>query len=82
MGTPVQAGEPEVVALAEIAGRQRADLSPDGIPVSLLQGLADHISCDRIPVTVRKHLETIFMRPGVPSRTAAITRAFPGQVAV
>jgi len=33
MGTPVQAGEPEVVALARIAGRERADLPPDGIPV-------------------------------------------------
>jgi len=42
MGTPVQAGEPEVVALAE----------------------------------------TIVMRPGVPSRTAALTRPFPRQVAV
>ena len=34
MGTPVQAGEPEVVALATIAGQERADLPPDGIPVS------------------------------------------------
>jgi hypothetical protein len=34
MGTPVQAGEPEAVALAKIAGRERADLPPDGIPVS------------------------------------------------
>jgi hypothetical protein len=34
MGTPVQTGEPEVVALAKIAGRERADLPPDGIPVS------------------------------------------------
>jgi hypothetical protein len=33
MGTPVQAGEPEVVALAAIAGRKRAGLPPDGIPV-------------------------------------------------
>jgi len=33
-------------------------------------------------VIVRKHLETIVMRPGVPSRTAAVTRAFPWQVAV
>lgn len=48
MGTPVQAGEPELVALAKIA----------------------------------KHLETIFARPGVSSRTAAVTRAFPGQAAV
>ena len=34
MGTPVQAGEPDVVALARIAGRERAGLPPDGIPVS------------------------------------------------
>ena len=33
-------------------------------------------------VIVRKHLETIVMRPGVPSRTAAVTRAVPWQVAV
>jgi hypothetical protein len=35
----------------------------------------DHISCDRIPVT-------IFARLGVSSRTGAVTRAFPDQVAV
>jgi hypothetical protein len=56
MGTPVQAGEPEagepeLVALAKIAGQERADLPPDGIPVSLLQDLMEHISCDRISVT-------------------------------
>jgi DNA-binding CsgD family transcriptional regulator len=56
MGTPVQAGEPEagepeLVALAKIAGQERADLPPDGIPVSLLQDLMEHISCDRITVT-------------------------------
>jgi len=56
MGTPVQAGEPEagepeLVALARIAGQERADLPPDGIPVSLLQDLMEHISCDRITVT-------------------------------
>ncbi len=34
MGTPVQTGEPDVVALARIAGRQRAGLPTDGIPVS------------------------------------------------
>ena len=34
MGTPVQTGEPDVVALARIAGRERAGLPPDGIPVS------------------------------------------------
>jgi hypothetical protein len=33
MGTPVQAGEPEVVALAKIAGRKRAGLPPDEIAV-------------------------------------------------
>jgi hypothetical protein len=33
MGTPVQTGEPEV-ALAKIAGRERAGLPPDRIPVS------------------------------------------------
>jgi hypothetical protein len=33
MGTPVQAGEPDVVALARIAGRERAGLPPDAIPV-------------------------------------------------
>jgi len=56
MGTPVQAGEPEagepeLVALARIAGQERADLPPDGIPVSLLQDLMEHIGCDRITVT-------------------------------
>jgi DNA-binding CsgD family transcriptional regulator len=56
MGTPVQAGEPEagepeLVALARIAGQERADLPSDGIPVSLLQDLMEHVSCDRISVT-------------------------------
>jgi len=31
--------------------------------------------------TVRKHLENIYARLGVSSRTAAVTRAFPGGVA-
>jgi len=66
MGTPVQAGEPELVALAMTAGQERADLPPDGIPVSLL----------------RKHLETIFARPGLSSRTGAVTRAFPTHLGV
>jgi|KBSMisStandDraft_5_1062788.scaffolds.fasta_scaffold4402385_1 hypothetical protein len=34
MGTPVQAGEPEVVALADTAGQQRDSLPPGSIPVS------------------------------------------------
>jgi DNA-binding NarL/FixJ family response regulator len=59
MGTPVQAGEPELVAPAKIARQLGISLG-----------------------TVRKHLETICERLGVPSRTAAVTRAFPDQVAV
>ena len=31
--------------------------------------------------TVRSHLENIYERLGVSSRTVAVTRAFPGQVA-
>ena len=67
MGTPVQAGEPEVVARLVAAGHTSDQIARRlGISVG----------------TVRKHLETIFMRLGVSSRTAAVTRAFPGQVAV
>ena len=73
MGTPVQAGEPEVAALAKIAGRERAGLPPEGIPVPPLPGISVG--------TVRKHLETIFTRLGVSSRTTAVACAFPGQVA-
>jgi DNA-binding CsgD family transcriptional regulator len=67
MGTPVQAGEPEVVARLVAAGRTSDQIARRlGISVG----------------TVRKHLETIFMRLGVSSRTAAVTRAFPPQIAV
>jgi DNA-binding CsgD family transcriptional regulator len=67
MRTPVQAGEPEVVARLVAAGHTRDQIARRlGISVG----------------TVRKHPETIFMRFGVSSRTAAVTRAFPGQVAV
>jgi len=67
MGTPVQAGEPEVVALAKIAGVPGdVDRPWPGISVG----------------TVRKHLETIVTRLGVPTRTATVTRPFPRQVAV
>jgi DNA-binding NarL/FixJ family response regulator len=31
--------------------------------------------------TVRTHLENIYERLGVSSRTAAVTRAFPGRIA-
>ena len=34
------------------------------------------------PGTVRKHLENIYGRLGVSSRTAAVTRAFPEQMAI
>ena len=67
MGTPVQAGEPELVALERLVVRERADLPPDGVPVSLLRDLMVHIRCDRISVT---------------GMDGAVIRAFPEQVAV
>jgi hypothetical protein len=52
------------------AGRRRAHQHPDRPRLGISEG------------TVRKHLENIYGRLGVSSRTAAVTRAFPEQMAI
>ena len=86
MSTPVRASDRDLRALAAIASEDRPDL-PDGegLPPSLLA--AGHTNTQiarRLGIsegTVRTHLENIYDKLHVSSRTAAVTRAFPDRTA-
>jgi hypothetical protein len=70
-------------ALFAVIEEGRRDHPTDGMPWAVLEGLAALVPCDELlfpevsVATVRKHMEHIFDRTGVRTRTAAAALMIP-----